>query len=110
MGVKEKEFGARRRRAHARRAARAPATSLPGARRARLAFPTPSVDPRAALRARGPAGPAATPPMFGCDHHRWGTCAPTPVTSPLGGGTGGGRAPFPASAVLAQYRWGTEWD
>jgi hypothetical protein len=83
---------------------------LPGALRARLASPTPSVDPRAALRARGTAGPAATPPMFGCDHHRGGTCAPPRSPPPLGGGDGGGRAPFPASAVLARYGWGTVWD
>jgi hypothetical protein len=29
---------------------------------------------------------------------------------PRRGDWGGGRAPFPASAVLARYRWGTEWD
>ena len=40
--------------------------------RARLASPTPSVDLCVALRARGPAGPAATTPTLGCDHLRGG--------------------------------------
>ena len=35
-----------------------------------------------ALRARGPAGPAATPPSFGCDHLRGGRA---PLPTPVGG-------------------------
>ncbi len=92
-----------------RRAARAPATSLPGARRGPARFPDAFRRPRAALRAHGPAGPAATPPMFGCDHHRGGRVL-RPGHFPLRWGDGGERAPFLASAVLARYRWGTEWD
>jgi hypothetical protein len=89
----------------------AAAGALPGARPAsqplRFSGPrgpgsdSPSLptDLRVALRARGPAGPAATPsplrrryaaaPSFGCDHLRGGTCAPPPVATsppPLVGG------------------------
>jgi hypothetical protein len=53
-----------------------------------------------------PASPVPPPAL--------GSVPAAPITAPVpgsvGGGDGGGRAPFPASAVLARYRWGTEWD
>ena len=86
----------------------------PGARLAprSLRFPDPAGparthgafrrSPRRSSRSR--AGRAvATPSMLACDHRKGGTCAPPPVTSARGGGTGGDVLPFPAGAVLARH-------
>jgi hypothetical protein len=69
------------------------------------------IDLRVALRARGPAGPAATTQTLGCDHLRGDVCSAPGHLPPGGwGGTGGGRAPIPASAMLARCRRGSVWD
>ncbi len=77
----------RRRRGSTRCAARVPAASLLGACGPGSDPPFLPINLRVALRARGPVGPAAMTPSFGCDHLRGGTCAPPPVaTPPLVGG------------------------
>ncbi len=86
----------RRRRGSTRRAARALAASLLGPRGPGSDSPSLPTNLRVALRARGPAGPAATPPSPGRDHLR--PCR-------LRGGRVLRPPPPPVGAVLARlYR------
>jgi hypothetical protein len=77
----------RRYRGSTLRAARVPAASLLGPHGPGSDPPVLPINLCVALRARGPAGPAATTPPFSCDHLRGGrVLRPRSPPPPMGGG------------------------